>query len=114
MLFRSEHVRDRAKRLAVTIHERIGQFGAFRLHWVNEYGKHSYPEVSSSKPKDDLSGKQAAGAEDVISKVLSAIPSKLAGEIRPQIARMGSQNEKLMYIMQALQKAGIDPHKVLG
>ena len=109
-----EHVRGRAKHLAGLISQRISQFNAFRQHWVDEYAKHNISDVPAAKPKDDLSGKQAAGAEDIIGKVLSAVPPKLAGEIRPQIARMGSQNEKLMFIMQALQKAGIDPHKVLG
>lgn len=113
--FESEdHVRDRAKHMASLIPNRVREFNQFVSHWADEYEGESAPVEKVAKPKDELKGQQAAGAEDIISKVLGAVPPKLAGEIRPQIARMGSQNEKLMFIMQALQKAGIDPHKVLG
>jgi len=109
-----DHVRQRAKHMAGVIRQRAVAFNQFKAHWTSEYEKETAPPKDTPKPKDGLSGKQAAGAEDIINKVLSAVPPNVAKEIRPQIARMGSQNEKLMFIMQALQKAGIDPHKVLG
>ena len=113
--FESEaHVQDRATHLSKLIPQRLSDFGSFLTYWTNQYDKETAPAPTPKEPKDNLSGQQAAGAEDIISKVLSAVPSKLASEIRPQIARMGSQNEKLMFIMKALQKAGIDPNKVLG
>ena len=109
-----QHVKDRSAHLAKLFPERMSEYSAFRNYWVDQYDRETAPAPTPKGPKDTLPGQQAAGAEDIISKVLGAIPPKLAGDIRPQIARMGSQNEKLMFIMKALQQAGIDPNKVLG
>ena len=108
------YIQDRARHLARILPQRMADFSSFVSYWTNQYEKETAVADAPKQPKDNLQGQQAAGAEDIISKVLGAMPSKLASEIRPQIARMGSQNEKLMFIMKALQKAGIDPNKVLG
>jgi predicted RNA binding protein YcfA (HicA-like mRNA interferase family) len=109
-----EHVRDRAKRMAQLIPERVSAFNRFVSHWTNEYEKDSNPVVQTKAPKDNLAGQQSAGAQSIVDQVLNAIPRDLAKELRPQLARMGSQNEKMMFLMKSLQQAGIDPNKVLG
>ena len=113
--FESEdHVRSRATHMAKLIPERVSDFNRFVSYWTDQYEKDSTPASEPKQPKDNLVGQQAAGAQDIVDQVLNAIPKDLAKELRPQIARMGSQNEKMMFLMKSLQKAGIDPNKVLG
>jgi hypothetical protein len=109
-----DHVRDRAKRMAQLIPERVDSFKNFVSHWTAQYEKDSTPAQQPKQPKDNLAGQQSAGAQSIVDQVLNAIPRELARELRPQVARMGSQNEKMMFLMRELRKAGIDPNTVLG
>lgn len=109
-----EHVRSRAIHMAGLIPERLKAFNQFVSYWTDQYEKDTTPAPTPKQPKDNLAGQQAAGAQSIVDQVLNAIPKDLAKELRPQIARMGSQNEKMMFLMKSLQKAGIDPNKVLG
>lgn len=109
-----EHVRSRAVHMAGLIPERVKAFNQFVSYWTDQYEKDTTPAPAPKQPKDNLAGQQAAGAQSIVDQVLNAIPKDLAKELRPQVARMGSQNEKMMFLMRELQKAGIDPHKVLG
>ena len=110
------HVRDRAMHLASLIPERMSAFNEFKRHWTAEYDKESSTPVSktASDPNAGLKGQQAAAGQSIVDQVLNAIPKDLAKQLRPQVQRMGSQNEKMMFLMKELQKAGIDPNKVLG
>lgn len=109
-----EHVRSRATHMAGLIPERLKAFNQFVSYWTDKYEKETTPATQPKQPKDNLAGQQSAGAQNIVDQVLNAIPRELAKELRPQIARIGSQNEKMMFLMKSLQKAGIDPNTVLG
>lgn len=109
-----DHVRDRAMHLSKLIPDRLNAYRKFVSHWKDQYDLDSAEPVVKSKPKDTLPGQQAAAGQNIVDQVLSAIPSALAKKLRPEVQRMGSTNAKMMFLMKELQKAGIDPNKVLG
>lgn len=111
-----EHVRGRAMYMTKVIPERMSSFSQFKSYWTNQYEKETANPVSKTAldPNAGLKGQQAAAGQSIVDQVLNAIPKDLAKQLRPQVQRMGSQNEKMMFLMKELQKAGIDPNKILG
>lgn len=110
-----DHVRKRAMHLSTVIPDRESSFNNFVEYWVDQYDQEtaSPQEKSQTKPKDELKGIQSSASQNIVDQVLSAMPSSLAKRLRPQIQRIGSQNAKMMFLIKELQKAGIDPNKLL-
>lgn len=91
--------------------ERIKEFEEYQENlkekaneYTDDYGRRTSSLQPEPKPRDDLSGKQASTAEDIVNNVLKQLPKKIAGEVRNAIAR--SPN-KLMALQKELSDRNI-------